>query len=311
VQSDRAGLRAGQPVPPPELGRITPDMVLRRPDLPGEDEFATANGRAAAIFGVAGQPVRSTRSVQALAREVRHQAGVQLPAAEALLSELGRHAGVLGLDDDSPRLVTARQAADLLGRLTGLSDATAMLSALAAATLPKEGVIYRASLNAAAGVAGSVAAVRWDVLDRVTGLAAEGGPDAEQAGVIVAELRTAARRDEHEIPLANALRTADTAATKLLLDITNRNVAPARPDATPAGGAARAPVVPPTTADGWPRDIAGQPDDVPPARPVPGADPRRLRASASQVRSVTAELLADAAAHPGATFEITWRIVAP
>lgn len=142
VQSDRAWLRAGQPVTPPELGRITPDMVLRRPDLPGDDEFAAANGRAAAIFGVAGQPVRSTRSVHVLAGEVRHRAGAQLPAAESLVLELGRHAGVLGLDDDSPRLVTARQAANLLGRLTGLADATAMLRALAAAALPRDGVIY-------------------------------------------------------------------------------------------------------------------------------------------------------------------------
>lgn len=166
----------------------------------------------------------------------------------------------------------------------------------------------RASLSAAAGLAGAIAAVRWDVLDRVADLAGASGPDAEQASVIVAELRTAARRDEHEIPLANALRAADAAATRLLLDITNWNARPelGRP-AAPAGPA-RPPVLPGT--DRQPRDDAEQTGSVPPPVLVPCADPTRRRAAADQVRSVAEELLADAAAHPGATYEITWRIVA-
>ena len=43
VQSDRAWIRAGHQIPPPELGRLAPEMVLRRQELPDEEEFARAN----------------------------------------------------------------------------------------------------------------------------------------------------------------------------------------------------------------------------------------------------------------------------
>ncbi len=301
VQSDRAWMRGGQPQnPPPELGKITADMMLRRQDLPDEGEFGAANDRAASIFGASRQPVRSARAVHALAAEVRHRAAALLPAAEALVTELRRHADVLGLDDASPRLVTAREAARLVRRLTGVSDATSVLRALAVATLPKNDVIYWASLSAAARLAEAIAGVRWDVFDRTAGLADGGGQDAEPASVIVTELRSAARREEHEIALREPLRTADAAATKLLLDLAGRTVS--RPGPRPA----------PETPSGAPHGpgVGESPGATIPADgPVPGPAGVRRRASAAQIRSVTDELLAQASAHPNAIFEITWRIV--
>ncbi len=60
VQSDRAWMRGGQPITPPELGRLTSDMVLRRQQLPGEAEFTAASTRAASDFR-AGPPAGAQR----------------------------------------------------------------------------------------------------------------------------------------------------------------------------------------------------------------------------------------------------------
>jgi hypothetical protein len=256
IQSDRAWLRGGQPIPPPELGKLTGDMVLRRQELPDEDEFAAANERAAAVLGLTRQPVRSARAVQALAGEVRRQAGALLPPAESLVSELGRHADILGLAGDSPRLATARAAANLANQLAGMTEPTAVLRALARADLPRDAAFYHASLHTARDLAGRLAGLNWQVLTQVAALATEGGPDAGRASLIIEELRAAARRDEQEIALGQALRAADKAATDLLLDIARR---PARPAAGPDGPG--------------PADTSGLPAGAPPAGTAPTAGP--------------------------------------
>jgi hypothetical protein len=310
VQSDRAWMRGGQSMTqPPELGKLSPDMVLRRQELPDEDEFATANDRAAAIFGLARQPVRSARSVQALADEVRRRAGALLPAAESLVTQIGRHTATLGLDETSPRLVTARATADLANRLTGLTDATALLRALADAHLSRDGVIYRASLTTARELADQIAALRWEILDRTAALGVSDSPDAERAAVITDELRAAARRDEHEIALGNALRMADAAATKLMLDIARQKTQTPNSGGGSSGDLAG-------TVTGEPGGQTGQEGQHPGAgqpwaAPSDGSGTVQRRASASEVHGVVNELLAEADSHPDAMFEITWRIVAP
>ena len=147
--------------------------------------------------------MRSARAVQALAGEVRRRAGDLLPAAESLVTELERHGETLGLEDDSPRLVTARAAAELLNRLTGLADSTALLRALARARLPREGAIYRASLTSARRARPtSLGRVRWQILDQLAA-AADGGPAGRpRRRVDRGQLSSAARRDEHRCSCA-------------------------------------------------------------------------------------------------------------
>ncbi len=289
VQSDRAWFRAGQPVlPPPEIGRITPDMVLRRQELPGEAEFALAGGRAGSVFGLSSQPVRSARAVQALAAELRSRAGGLLPAAESLVTELERHAETLGLAEDSPRLVTARTVAELLNRLTGLADSTALLRALAASELPREGAIYRASLTTAAELTASLSRVRWEILDRLAAAANGGGERAEVAASIRGQLGSAASRDEHQVQLRGALDQAERAAIELLIQ----------------------PPPPSTGLLGSDRIEAGLPSGSPPAPSAengPGRFARRV--TAREVAAVVAELRETADQNPGASFDITWRIV--
>jgi hypothetical protein len=313
VQSDRAWLRGGQPIRPPELGKLTSDMVLRRQELPDDSEFASANTRSDAIFGLPRQPVRSTRSVQALAEGLRRAAGMLLPAAESLVTELARHAGTLGLNAESPRLVTARAAANLLNQLAAMTDATALLRALAHADLPREGVIYRASLASAQLLADQIAALKWDVLDRTTALAGDRGPDAERASLVTAQLRAVAQRDEHEIALGSAVRAADTAATKLLLDLTSRKARPGPSDPGPSGVGAG------TSAERTGAGVNGGADreptdakaDLPTTITTATGAAVHRRASGSDVRRVVDELLAEAQSRPEAVFDISWRIVAP
>jgi hypothetical protein len=324
IQSDRAWMRAGQPMmQPPELGKLAPEMVLRRQELPDEEEFTRANERAAAIFELARQPVRSARAVQALADEVRRQAGALLPSAESLVTGLDRHAATLGLAADSPRLATARAAASLLNKLTGLTEATALLRALARAGLPRDDIFYRASLDSTRVLADRLAALNWQVLSQVAALTDQDGPDAERALMIIGELREVARRDEQEIALAGALQAADSAATELVLDIARRS---AQRD---AGGGDR------RTGDDGTAAAGGQVGTERRDGPIdtrsrdagdlrtaavgtgvergtaPGDAGAVRRATAATIREVLAELSAEAGKHPEATFEISWRVVTP
>ncbi|MGH3275960.1 MAG: phage resistance protein [Streptosporangiaceae bacterium] len=280
VQSDRAWFRAGQPVmPPPEIGRIMPEMILRRQELPGEEEFTLAGQRAGGIFGLGSQPVRSARAVQALAAELRSRAGSQLPAAESLVAELARHGKTLGLADDSPRLVTARTAAELMNRLTGLADSTALLRALAASELPREGAVYRASLVSAAELTAGLSRVRWEILDRLVAAAGGGGAKAESAALIRNQLISAASHDEHQVPLRGALDQAERNAISLLID----------------------------DPDDRDRDKHDNDDDA-------DSDKERgvvvtMRVAAGEVAAAVEDLCEAADQNPEASFDISWRIV--
>ena len=289
VQSDRAWFRAGQPVlPPPEIGRITPDMVLRRQELPGEEEFALAGERAGSMFGLGSQPVRSARAVQALAAELRSRAGGLLPAAESLVTELERHAETLGLADDSPRLVTARTAAELLNRLTGLADSTALLRALAASELPREGAIYRASLTTAAELTASLGRVRWEILDRLAAAADGGGGEGRGRRV-----------DQGPAEQRGQPRRASGAAARRSRSGRAGRHRPADP------GAATTPELP-----GSDRVEVRLPSGSPPPPPAedgPGRFARRV--TAREVAAVVEELRETADKNPGASFDISWRIV--
>ena len=74
VQADKAWLRAGRPVEPPKIDKFPDDLVLRSQELPTQEEFDTASARAAGIFRIPRQPVRTARSVHALADAIRRNA---------------------------------------------------------------------------------------------------------------------------------------------------------------------------------------------------------------------------------------------
>ena len=87
--------------------------------------------------------------------------------------------------------------------------------------LPRENAIYAAHLKEAASLTAVLRGRNWQVLDD---LAVRADDDARasddgraEAVAIITALRAAARRDEHEAPLAAPLRDADRAALNLMM----------------------------------------------------------------------------------------------
>ena len=278
IQADKAWLRASQPVPMPlSVLDVTDDMILRGQELPAEDEFDLASDRAAGIFRAVRQPVRSTRSVQALAQAVKDRVRDSRPAAEALAAELDKHARTLGLDDGQPRAVASRIVTGLLARLAAAPDATVTLRELASANLPRENTIYEVHLSSAGKLADALRGRNWQVLDDI---AARADSDGHQDAVaIVSALREVARRDEHEAPLADPLLAADRAALNLVMEWTRKTEPSAAPRPEPRASGS-----------------------VPVAHPI-------TRVHARDVPALVEKICEAADANRDAEFEIFWRIV--
>jgi hypothetical protein len=286
IQTDKVWLRAGKLISEqPGLGQIADDMVLRSQELPSADEFERASQRATGIFGIAKQPVRTARSVQALANAIRGEANDHQSVVQDLGNELGEHAATLGLDDEQARMVTSRALTTLLSKLAGTTDPTETLRVLAGADLPKENAFYKAHLKSAADVTTKLRTANWKVLDQ---FAASDG-DAK-ASAIMSVLHEAARRDEHEVALAARLHEADRDAIALAMD----RMRP--PTANP-------PVTDPP--------LISRPVEEPPTVPPRADEPERHveQVRAERVAGLMDRICQIADEHPGATFEITWRIV--
>ena len=216
IQSDRAWIRAGKRYTGVTFGQIADEIILRRQELPSEEDFQRANERAELIFGLTRQPLRSARAVQNLAEQLKEQARRQQGATERLVGELTQHAHVLALDEDAPRLVTARAVDGLLVRLAGLADDTALVNALGQADLPEAPAVYKVSMAGSTNVAGALAAAQWKLLDSLDGMAREDGRTAPQAREILDRLQESARHNESSHRLATALSQANSEAVELL-----------------------------------------------------------------------------------------------
>jgi len=294
VQNDKAWLRAGRQAEPPKLDKMPGDLVLRSQELPSQDEFDTASARAAGIFRIQKQPVRTARTVHALADAIRRNAQGRLEAARKLAAELGEHAVTLGLDDTADRQVTSQVLTGLLERLAATTDDTQTVRVLAAAELPKDNAFYHAHLESAEILTSALHEVNWQVL----GDFAAADDDVEQAQVITV-LRQAARRDEHEVALAVHLRTAGSEAIALLRSRARRPE-PVPPPITPPPV-----VVPPDQQPPVTDPHLGQ---TPPPQPLP---PVGDRVRAKDVAAYVMQICDEAEDHPDAEFEISWRIVKP
>ncbi|WP_028648233.1 hypothetical protein [Nocardiopsis sp. CNT312] len=253
VQSDRAWIRAGKRYTGAEIGRLSDDIVLRRQELPSEEVFRAADQRAQRVFGLPAQPPLSARSVQRLAEQLKDQAHRLRSGGEHLLRELTARADLLGLDEEAPRLRTARAADALLGRLASLTDDTAVVGALGEADLPELDAVYKAAIAGAANTAQAVSAARWDVLEGLPAIARGEGPHAAEAGAILDRLQEAGRHNESAIGLATALSRVNSEASALTNRIVRENaVVPPTPPTPPArtGGQEGGTGHPESTRDG-------------------------------------------------------------
>jgi hypothetical protein len=297
IQADKAWQRAGRTAEPPRLDRVPDDLVLRSQELPTPEEFEAASKRASGIFRIKPQPVRTARSVHALADAVRRNAQGRRDAARNLAAQLDEHAATLGLDDTAERQVTSRQLTALLDRLAATTDDTQTVRVLAAAGLTKENAFYFAHLDSAERLAPALRDVTWHVLDD---LAVATG-DVE-AGLIIEPLRQAARRDEQATALAGPVRKASDDAITLIRERARRRE-PLPPPVVP-------PVDPPVVVPrpGQVQPIV-EPERTPPPPPPVSQAGDRMRAK--DVAAYVMNLIEKADENPDAEFEISWRIVKP
>jgi len=306
LQRDRAWVRAGRMTDPPDLRAMPPDMALRAQELPSAAEFDVACERCRVLFGTARPPVLTARAVRALGSQARQAASRLLPDAENLLRALKQHADLLNLDG-SPRLAIAATACDLVEKLAGLTDDTALLRAVADFSLELPVEAYRTSLTKAREVTVALTGMQWQIMDAVA------QRSDEPARHLIERLRASAHQGEHAAPLAAALTQANDAAVLLV-------VAPPEPGPDRTGPS---PVVRPPDGSRQDDPSPVKPGPVSPTPgggggtvtvPVPPSDPARpgptrREIAAGEIEHVLAELRGLAKAHPDARIEVTWRVV--
>jgi len=206
---DREWVRGGTRVPPPSIGSVGNDLVLRPARLPSQEHWDTATRVATALFGVARPPRRSAAGVGTVARGVRLAVdGLRVPVAD-LTGELARHGAALGLDGSSARLATAQAAAALVDRLWREGDDSVLLEVLATFEVPDEPQPLAHSMATAAEVLTALRRADWDLLGRAA--AVPGGAEA------LAALAGVARQEQLHAKLPGALDEAVRKVRNLLL----------------------------------------------------------------------------------------------
>jgi hypothetical protein len=308
---DRVWVRGGTVLDPaPELPGIKDHDALRSQPLPSDGDWEAARQRYETIFGQKAPTLKRGRMVNQFARQIIESARSFQDHAADLVRQLEDHAGFLGLDetDDTGRLALARRSLQLLDALTaeagkGAAGAKKTVEALASFDLGETSADrYGTSIKKARAVAEALAAASWSTLD----LASAEGPEG---AALLDSLRNVARGDQR----TGNLRDALSRTQREVLALVKRNRAAATPPPAPV-----APVPPAPTAGDVPLDT---PTSHPPIPEIPqqagaatgSGTARRSGGGRTTAARAAAELQAElaelASREPGATIEITWRVL--
>ncbi|MCZ7434166.1 BREX-2 system ATPase PglY [Streptomyces sp. WMMC1477] len=310
---DRVWVRGGMPLDPaPELAQIKDHDALRSQPLPSEEDWESARARFETLFGVKAPTLRRGRMVNHLARQITEQARGAQESADDLVRMLETHAGFLRLDEtvETGRLAIARRSVELLKALSqasgqGAAGAKRTVEALAGFDFGQVGPDrFGTSVKQARAVAQALDAASWTTLELATAEGPEGA-------ALLESLRNRAQSDQR----TNDLGAALTQTQREVLDLVKRNRAAAAPPPAPQPSA---PPAPPSRAEEIPLDTASSHPPVSDTSP-PGegaATTGRARRSgggrttvSGAVARLRAELRELEAQEPGATVEITWRVV--
>ncbi|MFI8452366.1 BREX-2 system ATPase PglY [Streptomyces erythrochromogenes] len=308
---DRVWVREGTPLDPaPELAQIKERDALRSQPLPSEEDWEAARRRFATVFGQKAPTLRRGRMVNQLAREITAQVRTFQGPQDELVEQLQKHAGFLRLDEtvETGRLAIARRAVDLLKALDrtsgpGATGAKRTVEALAGFDFgPVSGERLGNSLKQASAVSRALVSASWTTLDLASGQ----GPEGDE---LLDSLRNVAA--EPQIP--DGLVTALARTTDKVLALIKRNQAATAPAPAPQ------PVARDPRADYVSLDTRSSHPPVPVDAPStgtgssivgrPGTSGARRTTAARAVAELQSELAELAAREPGATIEITWRVV--
>jgi hypothetical protein len=313
--ADRAWVLHSSPVAqPPELDRIGPGYALRAQQMPTADEFATARERAGELFGLHVPDVLFARNVSRLAGELRAKAEELEPAVTGVRRSLDKHADALGLTGPDPalRVSAARDAADLLARLTRSKDATPVIRELASVRYEITDQVLGAAIVSAPEVLSGLDNAAWQLLESVHRLLGRGDGIGDRAERLVADVKQTASDNEFHRPLAPVLRDIHSRAVALLDDAV-----------ADQGKKAEDPPPPPEYGGG---DGAGSGPGTLTDPPPPPTDPKtgptrhrgavhRIRASVAEsvleaeLGAVEAEIREFAQTEPDAVIVIDWYVV--
>ena len=210
VEADKARPRAGRPANRPSSRTLPDDLVLRSQELrTQESSRPRPSGRGS--FRIPREPIRTARSVHALADAIRRNAKSRADADKDLAAELDRHAATLGLTDDVAGGYLACAPTAPLGPPAATTDDTQTVRVPQPLISEKENAFYHAHLDSVERLTVGLRQVNWQVLEDL----ASAGDDVDQ-DLIISALRQAARHDEHEIALSAPLRKAGDEAIALL-----------------------------------------------------------------------------------------------
>ncbi|MFB7608143.1 BREX-2 system ATPase PglY [Streptomyces gardneri] len=302
--TDRVWVRAGVPIEPaPAPHELKRDYALREQQLPSENEWAEARKRFEAVLGDRAPQLRRGRIVNQFAGQIKQAAAALAQDAGRLVGELEKHRDFLRLNDDSPRLVLARRAQELVREVTEAGiEAKTVVDRLARFELGDVTAHrYGMSLKSAGKVASALQNTSWDQLGLADTLGVDGA-------AILERVRDAAAGDPGDYPDLPGVLNAGGREVLSLLRSRQTSAERPQPPATPMpssddvdlnGGSAHPQVLP---------EPAQQPGPRTPSRSVARSGGGRTTA-ARAAAELQAEIAALAAEHPNATVEVVWKVV--
>ncbi|MET9214832.1 MULTISPECIES: BREX-2 system ATPase PglY [unclassified Nocardia] len=314
---DRIWVRGGVPIDTPDLTKLAPGDALRAQPLPSESDWDTARNRFEVLFGEKAPTLLRGGQVQHFARQITAAATRFQDPASRLVDQLEEHAEFLRLDDTEPggRLALARRSLDLLSGLLsasggGSAGAKKTVEALAGADLGAVNADrYATSITAADKVIRAMTHAPWKNLETAQFLGPEGT-------ALLESLRTVARADQRSADLAESL--AQTAQKVTELTTRRLREEEARRRAQETAQPTPAPVAPepsPATQRADQVDL-GTTTSVPPVSPdrsVRTTARRRVGIQTTTAREAVAAFAAELAElaelEPGATVEVSWKVV--
>lgn len=302
--TDRVWVRGGVPVEPaPAPHELKRDYALREQALPSEEDWTEARKRYETVLGDRAPQLRRGRIVNQFAGQIKQAAAALAQDAGRLVGEMEKHRSFLRLDDDSPRLVLARRAQELVKSVTEAGiDAKTVVDRLARFDLGDfTAHRYAMSLKGAGKVAAALQNTSWDQLGLADTLGVDGA-------AVLERVRDAAAGDPGDYPdlpgvlqasgreVLSLLRSRQTTAEQLQTPATP---SPSSGDVDLIGGSAHPQVLPEPVAQPGPRT---------PSRPVVRSGGGRTTA-ARAAAELQAEIAALAAENPNATVEVVWKVV--
>ncbi|GHG12174.1 phage resistance protein [Streptomyces filamentosus] len=302
--TDRVWVRGGVPVEPaPAPHELKRDYALREQALPSEEDWTEARKRYETVLGDRAPQLRRGRIVNQFAGQIKQAAAALAQDAGRLVGELEKHRSFLRLDDDSPRLVLARRAQELVKSVTEAGiDAKTVVDRIARFDLGDfTAHRYAMSLKGAGKVAAALQNTSWDQLGLADTLGVDGA-------AVLERVRDAAAGDPGDYPdlpgvlqasgreVLSLLRSRQTTAEQPQSPVTS---SPSSDDVDLIGGSAHPQVLPEPVAQPGPRT---------PSRPVVRSGGGRTTASRAAAE-LQAEIAALAAENPNATVEVVWKVV--